>query len=51
MQWWMKSNVVCVSNVFDVDVKRRKEEKIWGELRKYKQPNGASSGNAASRLK
>ena len=31
MQWWMKSNVVCVSNVFDVDVKeRRKEEKIWG---------------------
>ena len=43
--------MLCVSKVCDVDVKkRRKEEKIWGESRKYKQPNGASSGNAASRL-
>ena len=54
MQWWMKSNVVCVSKVCDVgceEEKKRKEEKIWGKLRKYKQPNGASNGNAASRLK
>ena len=27
MQWWMKSNVVCVSKVCDVDVKERKKEK------------------------